>query len=171
MAVAGIRVNEINLRVQQGNVSKDFEVNALAWWDSLRAVHHERKHGKGQPELFLDFAGTLPKLFCYFAGTFWRRRSESNEVFTDHQPQNPELRGYFTAVFTGVQEVIYTIRQQSDLTRRTPRFYSVIEEIVEGFVEGFFDQVNDRTQPHEQISVTRESGIECAIRPWLQRFC
>jgi hypothetical protein len=40
-------------------------------------------------------------------------------------------------VFTRVQEVFVTTRHLPDLTRRTPCFYSVVEEIVEGFVEGF----------------------------------
>jgi hypothetical protein len=69
----------------------------------------------------------------------WRRGSESNEVFTDCQPQYPDLQGYFNADFTEVQEVFNTIRQLPDLTRHLPVSYSVIEEIVEGFVEGFFE--------------------------------
>ena len=67
----------------------------------------------------------------------WRRGSESNEVFTDCQPQYPDLQGYFNADFTEVQEVFNTIRQLPDLTRHLPVSYSVIEEIVEDFVEGF----------------------------------
>jgi hypothetical protein len=66
-----------------------------------------------------------------------RRGSESNEVFTDCQPQYPDLQGYFNADFTGLQEVSDTIRHLPDLTRHIPGTYSVIEEIVEGFVEGF----------------------------------
>jgi hypothetical protein len=67
----------------------------------------------------------------------WRRGSESNEVFTDDQPQYPDLRGNINAVFTGVQEVSVTIRALPDLTRQSPVAYSVIEEFVEGFVEDF----------------------------------
>ena len=40
----------------------------------------------------------------------WRRGSESNGVFTDCQPQYPDLRGYFNADFTGVQALFDTIR-------------------------------------------------------------
>jgi hypothetical protein len=66
-----------------------------------------------------------------------RRGSESNEVFTDCQPQYPDLQGDFSADFTGLQEVSDTIRHLPDLTRHIYGAYSVIEEIVEGFVEGF----------------------------------
>jgi hypothetical protein len=61
---------------------------------------------------------------------------ESNEIFTDYQPQYPDLQGYFNFDFTGVQAVFNTIRQLPDLTRHLPASYSVIEEIIEGFVEG-----------------------------------
>jgi hypothetical protein len=67
----------------------------------------------------------------------WRRGSESNEVFTDCQPQYPDLQSHFNADFTRPQKVSDTIRQLPDLTRHIPVAYSVIEEIVEGFVEGF----------------------------------
>jgi hypothetical protein len=67
----------------------------------------------------------------------WRRGSESNEVFTDCQPQYPDLQGYFNADFMGLQEVSVTIRSLPDITRHLSAYYSVIEEIVEGFVEGF----------------------------------
>jgi hypothetical protein len=67
----------------------------------------------------------------------WRRGSESNGVFTDYQPQYPDLQGYFNADLTTVQAVSDTIRQLPDLTRHLPVAYSVIEEIVESFVEGF----------------------------------
>ena len=66
-----------------------------------------------------------------------RRGSESDEALTGNLPAYPDLQGHFNADFTGVQAVFSTIRQLSCLTRRTPGFYSVIEEIVEGFVEGF----------------------------------
>jgi hypothetical protein len=66
-----------------------------------------------------------------------RRGSESNEVFTDCQPQYPDLQEDINADFTGLQEVSDTIRPLPDLTRHIPVAYSVIEEIVEGFVEGF----------------------------------
>jgi hypothetical protein len=66
-----------------------------------------------------------------------RRGSESNGVFTDCQPQYPDLQGDFNANFTGLQEVSGTIHHMPDLTRHVPAAYSVIEEIVEGFVEGF----------------------------------
>ena len=64
---------------------------------------------------------------------------ESNEVFTDYQPQYPDLLGNINAVFKGVQHVSVTIRTLPDLTRQSPVAYSVIEAIVEGFVEGFAD--------------------------------
>jgi hypothetical protein len=66
-----------------------------------------------------------------------RRGSETNEVFTDYQPQYPDLQAHLNAVFSGLQEVFTTIRQLPDLTPHLPVAYSVIEEIVEGFVEGF----------------------------------
>ncbi|MGA3283420.1 MAG: hypothetical protein ABSD57_03030 [Verrucomicrobiota bacterium] len=74
---------------------------------------------------------------CCTHGSDWRRGSESNGVFTDYQPQYPDLQGDFNADFTGLQEVSDTIRQLPDLTHHLPAYYSVIEEIVEGFVEGF----------------------------------
>ena len=40
----------------------------------------------------------------------WRRRSESNEVFTDYQPQYPDLQGDFNADFTVLQAVSNIIR-------------------------------------------------------------
>jgi hypothetical protein len=67
----------------------------------------------------------------------WRRGSESNEVFTDYQPQYPDLQGYFNADFKGPQAVFTTTPHLPDLTRNLHAAYSVIEEIVEGFVEGF----------------------------------
>jgi hypothetical protein len=65
-----------------------------------------------------------------------RRGSESNEFFTDNQPQYPDLLSNLKVDFTGPQAVFCTIRQLPDLTRNLPALYSVIEEIVEGFVEG-----------------------------------
>jgi hypothetical protein len=65
-----------------------------------------------------------------------RRGSESNEVFTDCQPQYPDLQGDFNSDFTGLQEVSDAIRRLPDLTRHIHGAYSVIEEFVEGFVEG-----------------------------------
>jgi hypothetical protein len=62
-------------------------------------------------------------------------------VFTDCQPQYPDLQGYFTVDFTRVQALFHTICQLSDLTRQLPGFYPVIEEIVEGFVEGFLTKL------------------------------
>jgi hypothetical protein len=62
-------------------------------------------------------------------------------VFTDFQPQYPDLQGYFTLDFTRVQALFNTICQLSDLTRQLPGFYPVIEEIVEGFVEGFLTKL------------------------------
>ena len=62
-------------------------------------------------------------------------------VFTDRQPQYPDLQGYFTVDFTRVQALFHTICQLSDLTRQLPGFYPVIEEIVEGFVEGFLTKL------------------------------
>ena len=62
-------------------------------------------------------------------------------VFTDFQPQYPDLQGYFTVDFTRVQALFYTICQLPDLTRQLPGFYPVIEEIVEGFVEGFLTKL------------------------------
>jgi len=66
----------------------------------------------------------------------WRRGSESNDVFTDYQPQYPDLHGFFNIDFTGVQAISDTNRPLPDLTRHLLAYYSVIEEIVEGFVEG-----------------------------------
>src|SRR5665647_533543 len=71
-----------------------------------------------------------------------RRGSESNGVFTDCQPQYPDLQGYFNPDLTRVQALFITIRYLPDLTRHIPAAYSVIEEIVEGFVEAFLGFVN-----------------------------
>ena len=62
-------------------------------------------------------------------------------VFTDRQPQYPDLQGYFTVDFTRVQALFNTICQLSDLTHQLPAFYTVIEEFVEGFVEGFLTKL------------------------------
>jgi len=62
---------------------------------------------------------------------------ESNDVFTDYQPQYPDLQGYFNTGFARVQAAFSTTRHLPHLTRHKHRAYSVIEEIVEGFVEGF----------------------------------
>jgi len=61
----------------------------------------------------------------------------ANEVFTDDEPQYPDLPGDINTVFKGVREVSATIRALPGLTRQSPVAYSVIEEIIEGFVEGF----------------------------------
>jgi hypothetical protein len=66
-----------------------------------------------------------------------RRGSESNGVFTDYQPQYPDLQGYFNTDFTGAQAVFDTTRHLPDLTRHLYPACSGIEEIVEDFVEGF----------------------------------
>jgi hypothetical protein len=79
-----------------------------------------------------------PPAFSFRTNKNWRRGSESNEVFTDNQPQYPDLQGYFTADFTGVQEVYGPICALPDLTHHIPTAYSVVEEIVEGFVEIHF---------------------------------
>ena len=71
------------------------------------------------------------------AATYWRRGSESNGVFTECQPQYPDLQGDFNTGFTGVQAHFDTIRLNPPPTRHAPAAYPVIEEIVEGFVEGF----------------------------------
>src|ERR1035437_892059 len=68
----------------------------------------------------------------------WRRGSESNGVFTDCQPQYPDLQGHFNIDSKGLQEIFGTTRHLPDLTRHIPAAYTVIEEIVEGFVEGFY---------------------------------
>jgi hypothetical protein len=63
-----------------------------------------------------------------------RRGSESNDVFTDCQPQYPDLQGNFNIGFTRLQVVFRTTRHLPDLTLRLHPAYSVIEEIVEGFL-------------------------------------
>jgi hypothetical protein len=65
------------------------------------------------------------------------RKLSPNEVFTDCQPQYPDLQAHFKPVFISVQTPFETIRYAPALTRRTHGFYSLIEEIVEGFVEDF----------------------------------
>jgi hypothetical protein len=74
-----------------------------------------------------------------------RRASESDDVFTDNQPQYPDLQGFFNTDFKEVQEVFGTIPSIPDLTRRLHPYHSVIEEIVEGFVEGFGEGANEST--------------------------
>jgi len=66
---------------------------------------------------------------------------ESNEVFTDCQPQCPDLQRHFNIDFTGLQAVFATTRCLPDLTRHMPAAYPVIEEIVEGFVEDFLNKL------------------------------
>jgi len=46
-----------------------------------------------------------------------------------------------TQCLQGFQELFYTIRQLSGLTRHLPASYSVIEGFVEGFVEGSSDKL------------------------------
>jgi hypothetical protein len=69
-----------------------------------------------------------------------RLGSESNEVFTDGQPQYPDLQGHFNFDSKGLQAVSGTPRHLPALTRHAPGACPVIEEIVEGFVEGFGDE-------------------------------
>ena len=40
----------------------------------------------------------------------WRRGSESNGIFTDNQPQYPDLQGIFNTDSIGVQALFGTIR-------------------------------------------------------------
>ena len=68
----------------------------------------------------------------------WRRGSESNDVFTDNQPQYPDLQSNFDIDSKGLQAVSSTTRHLPDLTRHLHPAHPVIEEIVEGFVESFF---------------------------------
>ena len=74
--------------------------------------------------------------------------SESKDVFTDCQPQYPDLQGDFNADFTGLQEVSDPIRQLPNLTRHVPAASSVIEEIVEGFVESFLIRLGQSQTNH-----------------------
>jgi hypothetical protein len=62
------------------------------------------------------------------------RGSESNEAFTDNQPQYPDFQSYFKARFKGLQDSFATTPNIPDLTRHAHGYYPVIEEIVEGFV-------------------------------------
>jgi len=50
---------------------------------------------------------------------------ESSDVFTNNQPQYPDLQGYFNADFTVVQEIFNTTRSLPHLTRRLHDYYSV----------------------------------------------
>ncbi len=85
-----------------------------------------------------------PQSPCRSSGSGWRRGSESNGVFTDCQPQYPDLQGYFNTGFRVIQAVFNTTRPLPDLTRHIHPYYSVIEEIVEGFVEGFWPALASR---------------------------
>ena len=73
----------------------------------------------------------------------WRRSSESNNDFTDYQPQYPDLQGDFNASYSRLQEVFSTTGSLPDLTRHLPTYYSVIEEIIEGFVEGLLTEFEE----------------------------
>ena len=64
---------------------------------------------------------------------YWRWRSESNDAFTDHQPQHPELHAHFDTGFRGVQARFTTTRRTPDLYHHLHPTDSVIEETVEGF--------------------------------------
>jgi hypothetical protein len=77
---------------------------------------------------------SAPRSASEYTHEDWRRGSESNEVFTDHQPQHPDLQEHFNAGFTGVQAPFTTTRRTPALSRHAPTFYSAIEEIVEGFL-------------------------------------
>jgi hypothetical protein len=68
---------------------------------------------------------------------YLRQRSKSKEVFTDSQPQYPDLQGFFNIDSKGLQTVFGTPRHLPDKKHHIHPAYSVIEEIVEGFVEGF----------------------------------
>jgi hypothetical protein len=72
-----------------------------------------------------------------YVGRRRRRGSESNGVFTNCQPQYPDLLGYFNLDSTGVQGPFDTTRHLPDVPRHIHPAYSVIEEIVEEIVEGF----------------------------------
>jgi hypothetical protein len=110
----------------------------------------------------------------------WRQGSESNDAFTDYQPQYPDLQGNFNTAFAGVQDHFGTTRPLQDLTRHIPVAYSVIEEIVEGFVEGFLgtrpkslrnapcDREKPRTDWKKDLQ-TRGEGRDSRKRPTLVR--
>jgi len=95
----------------------------------------------------------------------WRRGSESNEVFTDGQPQYPDLQGHFNFDSKGLQAVSGTTRHLPALTRHAPGACSVIEEIVEGFVEGFCMGMHQTLiRSHDGSYWRSETGTDLKLR-------
>jgi hypothetical protein len=70
-------------------------------------------HGGGRAVVLLTFLLKISPIVavptflthCCSSNKIWRRSTESNGVFTDYQPQYPDLQGGFYAGFTGLQEV------------------------------------------------------------------
>ncbi len=79
-----------------------------------------------------------------------------NDVFTDHQPQYPDLQAHFDIDSKGVQAVFITAHHIPALTRHMPAAYSVIEEIVESFIEGFPNEM-ERVATHPGSPLIRLS--------------
>jgi hypothetical protein len=71
----------------------------------------------------------------YITIYYWRRMSESNDVFAGCQPKYPDLQGHFNIDSKGLQAAFGTIRHLQDLTRHAHLPYSVIEEFVGGFMD------------------------------------
>src|ERR1039457_1883262 len=95
------------------------------------------------------------------AATYWRRGSESNGVFTDYQPQYPDLQGHSSIDSKGLQAVFGITRHLPDLTRHIPVAHSVIEEIVEGFVEGFFNGLEPFPATAQLVEITTTARLSC----------
>ena len=107
--------------------------------------------GMGFTDTFTESFGIFLRKALQINARNWRRGSESNAAFTDFQPQYPDLQGFFSIDFKGVQALFATIRPLPALTRRAHPACSVIEEIVEGFVEGFL--------PNSAASVAHASPL------------
>src|ERR1019366_9608253 len=113
--------------------------------------------------ILLTFLLTDASQFLLSASTSnaesWRRGSESNGVFTDYQPQYPDLQGHSSIDSKGLQAVFGTTRHLPDLTRHIPVAHSVIEEIVEGFVEGFFNGLEPFPATAQLVEITTTARL------------
>src|SRR5208282_5111248 len=59
---------------------------------------------------------------CRTHGSDWRRGSESNEVFTDYQPQYPDLQGFLTLILQGFKRFLTLADPSGKLTPEVLKF-------------------------------------------------
>jgi len=96
-----------------GRPSLEFVEGRPALIKVTNAVKSALAQGGGRAVVLLTFLLKIPLTVavptflthCCSSNKIWRRSTESNGVFTDCQPQYPDLQGGFYAGFTGLQEV------------------------------------------------------------------